>query len=71
MNISGKTYIRLSGGTGPAFGAPNNVLKTTGANPSTLGIALYIGGSGSSKSTQTGCRTQEQYGYEITKAEHR
>lgn len=41
----GKPYIRLSGGSGPLPGAPDNVLKTTGANPLTLGIALYQGSS--------------------------
>ncbi|WP_251005216.1 fimbrial protein [Escherichia coli] len=43
--FQGAPYIHLSGGTGRLVGAPDNVLKTTGANPSTLGIALYQGNS--------------------------
>ncbi|MCU7306750.1 fimbrial protein [Escherichia albertii] len=56
--FQGKPYIRLSGGTGQLSGAPDNVLNTTGANPSALGIALYQGGGGgSSESAQTGSRS--------------
>ncbi|EAV4565506.1 fimbrial protein [Salmonella enterica] len=43
--FQGSPYIYLSGGTGHLAGAPDNVLKTTGANPSALGIALYQGSS--------------------------
>lgn len=56
--FQGKPYIRLSGGTGQLSGAPDNVLNTTGANPSALGIALYQGGGGgSSEFAQTGSRS--------------
>lgn len=43
--FQGKPYVYLSRGTGLLLGAPDYVLKTTGANPSTLGIALYQGNS--------------------------
>ena len=66
--FQGKPYIRLSGGTGQLSGAPDNVLKTTGANPSTLGIALYQGGSVDPQNPlRLGAGAQGQYGYEITK----
>ncbi|EFC1642166.1 fimbrial protein [Escherichia coli] len=64
----GKPYIRLSGGTGQLSGAPDNVLKTTGANPSALGIALYQGDSVDFQSPlRLGAGEQGEYGYEITK----
>lgn len=64
----GKPYIRLSGGSGPLPGAPDNVLKTTGANPSALGIALYQGGSVDPQyPLRLGAGAQGPYGYEITK----
>ncbi|WP_407904700.1 fimbrial protein [Escherichia coli] len=66
--FQGKPYIRLSGGTGQLSGAPDNVLKTTGANPSALGIALYQGGAVDPQNPlRLGARAQGRYGYEITK----
>ncbi|MFG3824331.1 fimbrial protein, partial [Escherichia coli] len=64
----GKPYILLSGGTGKLSGAPDNVLKTTGANSSTLGIALYQGGSvDPQKPLKLGTGETGPYGYEIRK----
>lgn len=66
--FQGKPYIRLSGGTGQLSGAPDNVLNTTGANPSALGIALYQGDSVDPQNPlRLGDGTQGPYGYEITK----
>ncbi|ELC5340105.1 fimbrial protein [Salmonella enterica] len=66
--FQGKPYIRLSGGTGQLSGAPDNILKTTGANPATLGIALYQGDSVDTASPlRLGAGEQGRYGYEITK----
>lgn len=66
--FQGKPYIRLSGGTGQLSGAPDNVLKTIGANPTALGIALYQGGSVDLQNPlKLGAGVQGQYGYEITK----
>ncbi|HBC5825931.1 TPA: fimbrial protein [Escherichia coli] len=66
--FQGKPFIRLSGRTGQLSGAPDNVLKTTGANPSALGIALYQGGGVDPQNPlRLGVGVQGQYGYEITK----
>ncbi|TNV16820.1 fimbrial protein [Buttiauxella sp. B2] len=66
--FKGRPYIRLSGGTGQLSGAPDNVLKTTGANPETLGIALYQGDSvDTSSPLKIGAGEQGQLGYEIKK----
>ncbi|MUN34670.1 fimbrial protein [Escherichia coli] len=66
--FQGKPYIRLSGGTGQLSGAPDNVLNTTGANPSALGIALYQGASVDLQNPlRLGGGEQGKYGYEIRK----
>lgn len=58
----GTPYVRINGTV--LQGAGNNVLQTTGANPSALGIALY---QGSDVNTAYPLRTGagEQYGYKI------
>lgn len=66
-HFQGKPYIRLSGGTGQLPGAPDNVLNTTGANPSMLGIALYQGNSVDSGNPLRLGGGQGRYGYEIRK----
>ncbi|WP_258143046.1 fimbrial protein [Escherichia coli] len=44
------------------------MLKTTGANPSTLGIALYQGSDvNTTYPLRTGAGEQGQYGYKITR----
>ena len=66
--FQGKPYIRLSGGTGHLQGAPENVLNTTGANPSVLGIALYQGASVDPQNPlKLGGGEQGKYGHEIRK----
>lgn len=60
--FQGRPYIHLSGGTGLLPGAPDNVLKTTGVNHLTLGIALYQG-KGVDKKTPL----RVGYSYEIIK----
>ena len=66
--FQGIPYIRLSGGTGQLSGAPDNVLKTTGANPATLGIALYQGNSvDPDNPLRLGAGEQGQYRYKIRK----
>lgn len=66
--FQGKPYIFLSGGTGQLSGAPDNVLNTTGANSSVLGIALYQGDSVDPQNPlRLGAGAHGQYGYEITK----
>ncbi|TQO04890.1 UNVERIFIED_ORG: minor pilin subunit PapF [Citrobacter freundii] len=62
----GTPYIRVDGTVLP--GAGDNVLKTTGANPSTLGIALYQGGDvNTAYPLRTGAGEQGKYGYKITR----
>lgn len=62
----GKPYIRLEGNVMP--GAADNVLRTEGANPSSLGIALYQGdGVNPSYPLRVGAGEQGKYGYEIRK----
>ncbi|ENZ5852212.1 fimbrial protein [Salmonella enterica subsp. enterica serovar Braenderup] len=66
--FQGKPYIHLSGGTGGIPGAPDNVLNTTGANPSALGIALYHGDSiDTNYPLRLGAGINGQFGHEITK----
>lgn len=61
----GTPYIRMDGTV--LSGAGDNVLQTTGANPSTLGIALYQGGGvDSAHPLKIGAGEQGQYGYQIT-----
>lgn len=54
---------------GPVLqGAGDNVLKTTGANPSALGIALYQGSDvNTAHPLRTGTGEQGKYGYKITR----
>ena len=62
----GTPYIRVDGTVLP--GAGDNVLQTTGANPSTLGIALYQGGDvNTAYPLRTGAGEQGKYGYKITR----
>ncbi|TQN75924.1 UNVERIFIED_ORG: minor pilin subunit PapF [Citrobacter freundii] len=62
----GTPYIRIDGRV--LSGAGNNVLQTTGANPSTLGIALYQGGDvNTAYPLRTGAGEQGKYGYKITR----
>lgn len=68
VSISRKTIYPSVRGTGQLSGAPDNVLKTTGANSSALGIALYQGGSVDPQNPlRLGAGAQGQFGYEITK----
>ncbi|WP_105517667.1 fimbrial protein [Escherichia coli] len=60
----GTPYIRIDGTM--LSGAGNNVLKTTGANPSTLGIALYQGSDvNSAYPMNIGAGEQGKFGYKI------
>lgn len=62
----GTPYIRIDGTV--LSGAGNNVLKTTGANPSALGIALYQGSDvNTAYPLRTGAGEQGKYGYKITR----
>ncbi|MEC9534032.1 fimbrial protein [Escherichia marmotae] len=62
----GTPYIRVDGAV--LQGAGDNVLQTTGANPSTLGIALYQGSDvNTSYPLRTGAGEQGKYGYKITR----
>ncbi|EOF6511161.1 fimbrial protein [Salmonella enterica] len=62
----GKPYIRLEGNA--LTGAGENVLRTSGANPDGLGIALYQGGSiDSAYPMKIGAGEQGKYGFEIKK----
>lgn len=62
----GTPYIRIDGTVLP--GAGDNVLKTTGANPSGLGIALYQGSDvNTAYPLRTGAGERGQYGYKITR----
>ena len=62
----GMPYIRIDGAV--LQGAGDNVLKTTGANPSTLGVALYQGGDvNTAYPLKTGAGEQGKYGYKITR----
>lgn len=62
----GTPYIRIDGTV--LQGAGDNVLKTTGANPSTLGIALYQGGDvNTAYPLRTGAGEQGKDGYKITR----
>jgi minor pilin subunit PapF len=62
----GTPYIFVGGAQ--LSGAGDNVLKTTGANPSTLGIALYQGGNvDTSHPLKIGQGEQGRYGYKITR----
>lgn len=59
-------YIQVTGDV--LSGAGGNVLKTTGANPSTLGIALYQGSDvDPAHPLRAGAGEQGKYGYEITR----
>lgn len=65
----GAPYIRIEGA---AQGTGSNILQTTGANPSSLGIALYQGSDVNTAYplrtvTGTGTGTQGKYGYKITR----
>lgn len=62
----GTPYIRIGG---PVLqGARDNVLKTSGVNSSTLGIALYQGGDvDTAYPLRTGAGEQGKYGYKITR----
>lgn len=62
-NSKGTPYIKVTS-TGVTEG--NNILKTTGPNSSTLGIALYQGDSVSQNSPLK-IGTGNGYGYQITK----
>lgn len=61
----GTPYIRIDGAV--LQGAGDNVLKTTGANPSTLGVALYQGDVNTAYPLKTGAGEQGKYGYKITR----
>ncbi|EHY3137002.1 fimbrial protein [Escherichia coli] len=62
----GAPYIRIDGTV--LQGAGDNVLQTTGANSSTLGIALYQGGGmDTSHPLKIGPGEQGKYGYKITR----
>ncbi len=62
----GTPYIRIDGTV--LSGAGDNVLKTTGVNSSTLGIALYQGEDvNTSYPLKTGAGEQGKYGYKITR----
>lgn len=62
----GTPYVLIDG---PVLqGAGDNVLKTTGANPSALGIALYQGSDvNTAHPLRTGTGEQGKYGYKITR----
>lgn len=60
----GTPYVRIDGTV--LQGAGNNVLQTTGANPSALGIALYQGDDvNTAYPLRTGAGSQGKYGYKI------
>ncbi|MJN97643.1 fimbrial protein [Salmonella enterica subsp. enterica] len=62
----GTPYIRMDGTV--LSGAGDNVLETIGANPSTLGIALYQGGDvNTAFPLRIGAGEQGKYGYKITR----
>ncbi|ELJ5446029.1 fimbrial protein [Salmonella enterica] len=62
----GTPYIRMDGTV--LSGAGDNVLETAGANPSTLGIALYQGGDvNAAFPLRIGAGEQGKYGYKITR----
>lgn len=62
----GTPYIRVDGMV--LQGAGDNVLQTTGANQSTLGIALYQGDTvNTSYPLRTGVGEQGMYGYKINR----
>ncbi|EFO1599851.1 fimbrial protein [Escherichia coli] len=62
----GTPYIRIDGTV--LQGAGDNVLKTTGANPSALGIALFQGSDvNTAYPLRTGAGEQGKYGYKITR----
>lgn len=64
----GTPYIRIDGTMLSGAGNNNNVLKTTGANPSTLGIALYQGNDvNSAYPMNIGAGEQGKFGYKITR----
>lgn len=62
----GTPYVRIDG---PVLqGAGDNVLQTTGVNPSALGIALYQGSDvNTAYPLRTGAGEQGKYGYKITR----
>ncbi|HAO0324564.1 TPA: fimbrial protein [Escherichia coli] len=63
-NYQGTPYIRIDGTV--LQGAEKNVLQTTGANPSTLGIALYQGKDvNMAYPLKIGAGEQGRYGYKI------
>ncbi|HFT9406876.1 TPA: fimbrial protein [Escherichia coli] len=65
-SYQGTPYIRIDGAV--LRGAGNNVLQTTGANSSTLGIALYQGRDvNTAYPLRTGAGEQGKYGYKITR----
>ncbi|ENB9037842.1 fimbrial protein, partial [Escherichia coli] len=68
-NINGtvnRQHIRMDGMV--LSGAGDNVLKTTGANSSTLGVALYQGSDvNNSYPLRIGAGDQGKYGYKITR----
>lgn len=62
----GRPYVRIDGTV--LQGAGDNVLQTTGANPSALGIALYQGSDvNTAYPLRTGAGEQGKYGYKITR----
>lgn len=63
----GKPYIILSSGS-ILSGAPDHILQTTGVNSSSLGIALYQGGTvDPSHPLRIGAGEKGTYGYQIKK----
>lgn len=61
----GAPYVRIEG---EELRTGDNILKTKGANESTLGIALYQGsGVNTAYPLKTGAGEQGQYGYKITR----
>ncbi|MBZ8951201.1 fimbrial protein [Escherichia coli] len=63
-NYQGTPYIRIDGTV--LQGAEKNVLQTTGANPSALGIALYQGKDvNMAYPLKIGAGEQGRYGYKI------
>lgn len=62
--FQGKPYISLSGAV--LSGASDNVLKTSGTNPDSLGIALYQGSDvNANYPLRIGAGYQGKYGFEI------
>ncbi|CAD5645037.1 minor pilin subunit PapF [Escherichia coli] len=61
----GTPYVKIEG---EELRTGDNILKTKGANESTLGIALYQGnGVNTNYPLKTGAGEQGQYGYKITR----